>query len=116
MASNIDTIIAELEEKLENARLVKERFPDAVAERLPDGRYAYVSKSALKVADRVELQRQGDGFPVAVTYVQLQDGPPPLRVYADHEYLHNIAPDILERLRKDNPEGYATLVLLAKTR
>lgn len=116
MAQDIDSVIAALEERLTNARLVKETFPDAKAETLPDGRLGYVSQAALKVADRVELQRQGDGFPVAVTYVQLQDGPPALRVYADHEYLHNIAPDLLERFRKADSEAYATLVRLSKAR
>ena len=111
----VGEVITELEEKLENARLVRERFPDAVAQRLPDGRHGYVSKAALEVADQVEFQRQGDGFPVAVTYVQLKDGPPALRVYADHTHLHDIAPNLLKRLQKAHPEGYAALVRLAKT-
>jgi hypothetical protein len=116
MATTVETVIIELEEKLSNARLVQERFPDTEVRALPDGRIAYVSRAALAAADRVELQRQGDGFPVAVTYIQLQDGPPALRVYADHEHLHNIAPVILERFQKEDPEGYATLVRLAKSR
>jgi len=116
MGRNADEVIAELEERLANTKRVYEKFPDAKVERLPDGRMGFTSRVALSVADRVELQHQGDGFPVAVTYVQLLDGPPTLRVYGDHEYLHQIAPDLLERFRKADPEAYATLVRLAKSR
>ena len=116
MSTSIQSVIAELEEKLANAKLVQEQFPDTVIRQLPDGRLAFVSRAALEVADRVELQRQGDGFPVAVTYIQLQDGSPALRVYADHEHLHNIAPVILERFQREDPGGYATLVRLSKAR
>jgi len=115
MSTSIDTFIGELEQRLKDARLVQEKFPDAKIDRLPDGRQVYLSKSALEVADRVEFIRE-DSFPSAVTYIQLQDGFPALRVYADHDHLHDIAPSLLERLRKDSPEAYAVLVRLAKTR
>jgi len=111
----VGEVIAELEEKLENAKLVLEHFPDARAEKLPDGRLGFVSKAALEVADQVEFQQQGDGFPIAITYFQLKDGPPALRVYADHNHLHDIAPNLLKRLQKAHPGGYSALVKLAKT-
>jgi hypothetical protein len=115
MSTSIQGRVSELEEHLRRAKLVEEKFPDAVVQQLPNGSYSYVSKAALASADRVEFQQEGAGLPVAVTYVQLEVGPPGLRVYADHEYLHDITSNLLERFMKRHPEAYAAIVELAKT-
>lgn len=111
MSYSFEDDVAFHERWLDFLRAAREKYPDLQQEKLPIGgkwEDVYTSARVVREATDVEFEATGDGKVVAHAYVKVQKG----RVYAYGRVImhHPSAFQVLERLKKKNPDAYRALV------